>query len=202
MLDGRVGPIGLKLLGERGNRPLLEARARLIDPLNHVQFVQLLIAPAGSTEGGPDVDGNWPALTEAQAVGLNLGSSGTATATFSLEFPLLRDRRLMVQPVYRLNTGRLVHAMPTPYVIDAGRKTVTRDPGKAASDVPVAGFATLGPLVDSRGEPVKDCKVEKDASSLTIEVPAGVRLLSPCSMSTMRRWCWRTSRAISSRRCG
>ena len=85
----------------------------------------------------------------------------------------------MVQPVYRLVTGRLVHAMPTPYVVDARTKTVARDLGKAASDVPVAGFAALGPLVDSRGEPVKDCKVEKDASSLTIEVPAGVRVLSP-----------------------
>ena len=85
----------------------------------------------------------------------------------------------MVQPVYRLDTGRLVHAMPRPYVIDPVRKTVTRELSKATSDVPVAGFEALGPLVDSRGEPVKDCKVKKDASSLTIEVPAGVRVLSP-----------------------
>jgi S1-C subfamily serine protease/regulation of enolase protein 1 (concanavalin A-like superfamily) len=167
MLEGRVGSVALKLLGEQGNRPLLEARARMIDPLNHVQTVQLLIGPGGSTAGGPDADGNWPALTGAQSVQLNRATP-IATASFRLEFPMPKDRRLLVQTIYQLDTGKSVRTMPTPRAIGGG---------------PVDGhgpdFAALGPLVDSRGEPVKDCKVEKDDYSLTIEVPAGVRVLSP-----------------------
>jgi regulation of enolase protein 1 (concanavalin A-like superfamily) len=85
----------------------------------------------------------------------------------------------MVQPVYRLDTGRLVNGTPTPFVLDTNTKTVARDLGKAAGNLPVAGFAALGSLIDALGQPAKDCKVEKEGSSLTIEVPAGVRVLSP-----------------------
>jgi hypothetical protein len=170
MLEGHVGPIGLKLLGEPGNRPLLEARARMIDPLNHVQTVQLLIAPGSSTAGGPDADGNWPALTGAKSVRLNRATP-IATTSFHPEFPLPKDRRLLVQTIYQLDTGKSVRTMTTPIAI--GRK------GGGPDDLRGRDFAALGPLVDSRGEPVKDCKVERDDSSLTIEVPAGVRVLSP-----------------------
>jgi S1-C subfamily serine protease len=178
MLEGRVGSVGLTLRGERGGRATIEARARMIDPLNHVQSVHLLVAPAGSSTGAPDADGNWPALTGAQTIALNRELS-IAAATFPLEFPIPRSRRLMAQAVYRLDSGRVVNAMPTPYVIAAGSTVLKRDQDQSAANSPVASFAALGPLIDSHGQPVRDCNVQRDASSLTIEVPAGVRLLSP-----------------------
>src|SRR5262249_17460849 len=151
-----------------GNRPLVEARARMIDPLNHVQAVQLLIAPVGSAAGRPDADGNWPALTGAQTVQLNRATP-IATASVHLEFPLPKDRQVLVQTIYQLDTGKSVRTMPPPRAIERN--------GGGPGYISGHGFEALGPLVDSRGDPVKDCKVEKDAYSLTIEVPAGVRVL-------------------------
>jgi hypothetical protein len=150
----------------------------MIDPLNHVQYVQLLIAPAAPKAAAPDGDGNWPALTGAQSVDLNRVGP-IARATFPLEFPLTRGRRLMVQAVYRLDTGKMINGMPVPFVLNAGSNTLARDQGdKPAGSLPVASFAALGSLVDALGQPAKDCKVQKEGSSLTIEVPAGVRVLS------------------------
>jgi regulation of enolase protein 1 (concanavalin A-like superfamily) len=178
MLEGRVGPIGLTLGGESAGQANLHAHARMIDSLNHVQIVHLLIAPAGSTPGGPDADGNWPALTGAQMVELSRQAS-TASASFKLGFPIARDRRLMVQAVYRLDAGRVVRTMPTPYVLlRPGSTPMGGEQAGPAINRPAAGFAALGPLIDSRAQPVKDCNLQRDQSSLTIEVPAGVRALS------------------------
>jgi regulation of enolase protein 1 (concanavalin A-like superfamily) len=68
--------------------------------------------------------------------------------------------------------------MPRPYLVPS------RPTGLARADVdpqakgPAASFDVLGPLIDSHKQPVKDCKMQRDANSLTIEVPAGVRMLS------------------------
>jgi S1-C subfamily serine protease/regulation of enolase protein 1 (concanavalin A-like superfamily) len=170
LLAGRVGAISLRIRGPQDRQPLIEARARLIDPLNHVQDIHLVVAPAASTAGGPDADGNWPALTGAQTVQLNRAAL-IPTTSFRLEFPMPKDRRLLVQTIYRLDAGKIVRTMPTP-------KAVGRNGDWPPFDVPGPRFTALGPLVDARGQAVKDCNVQRTPDSLTIEVPAGVRLLS------------------------
>jgi S1-C subfamily serine protease len=170
LLAGRVGAISLRMRGPQDSQPLIEARARLIDPLNHIQDIRLLVAPAGSTAGGPDADGNWPALAGAQSVQLNRAAP-IPTTSFRLEIPVPKDRRLLVQTIYQLDTGKIIRTMPTPK--DIGRN------GGGGSNFTGPSFTALGPLVDSRGQAVKDCSVRRTPDSLTIEVPAGVRLLSP-----------------------
>jgi regulation of enolase protein 1 (concanavalin A-like superfamily) len=85
----------------------------------------------------------------------------------------------MVQASYRLDSGKLVYTMPRPYQIPSRPTDLTPDDVEPATRGPVASFAALGPLVDSRKEPVKDCQVQREGNTLSIEVPAGVRLLSP-----------------------
>jgi regulation of enolase protein 1 (concanavalin A-like superfamily) len=84
----------------------------------------------------------------------------------------------MIQTVYRLDSGKLVYTMPRPYLVPSRPTGLARADVEPAAKGPAATFAALGPLIDSHKQPVKDCQMQKEAGSLTIEVPAGVRLLS------------------------
>ena len=84
----------------------------------------------------------------------------------------------MVQTAYRLDSGKLVYTMPRPYQVPSRPTSLARADVEPQARGPIATFAVLGPLIDPHKQPVKDCKIQRDANSLTIEVPAGVRLLS------------------------
>jgi regulation of enolase protein 1 (concanavalin A-like superfamily) len=179
MLDGRVGPISLAMRGEHGGQADLQVRVRLIDPLNKVQSVEFLYAPAGGSRPGPgpDADGSWSPLPGAQTVSLSRNGA-TATANFQAPLNSIRDRRLMVQAVYQLDSGKRVYSMPRPYLVPSRPTGLARADAEPRAKGPTASFDVLGPLIDSHKQPAKDCKMQRDADSLTIEVPAGVRLLS------------------------
>src|SRR5579883_1468916 len=180
MLDGRIGPISLAMRGERGGQADLQVRVRLIDPLNKVQSVEFLYAPAGGGQrpgAGPDADGSWAPLPGAQTVSLNRDGA-TASGTIQARLNSIRDRRLMVQTAYRLDSGKLVYSMPKPYLVPTRPTGLARAGGAPKAKGVAPTFGLLGPLIDSHKQPVKDCQMQKDANSLTIEVPAGVRLLS------------------------
>ena len=70
--------------GDRGGQANLQVQVRLIDPLNHIQSVDLLYAPAGGRSGaaGPDAEGSWSPLPQSQTI--NLTRNGAiASASFS-----------------------------------------------------------------------------------------------------------------------
>ncbi len=179
MLEGRIGPISLAMRGEHGGQADLQVQVRLIDPLNHIQSVEFLYAPTTvrRPEVGPGTDGSWSPLAGAQTVSLNRNGT-TASATIQAPVKSPQDRRLMVQTVYRLDSGKLVYTMPRPYQVPSRPTALARTDVEPRAKGPIANFDVLGPLIDSQKQPVKDCQIQRNANSLTIEVPAGVRLLS------------------------
>jgi S1-C subfamily serine protease/regulation of enolase protein 1 (concanavalin A-like superfamily) len=179
VLDGRLGALKLGMQGESGGQANMQVEVNLIDPRQRIRSVDFLFAPAAkmSASAGPDSEGNWPRLRDAQIV--NLGVRGaTASGGFRAAVKSPDDRRLVVQASYRLANGKIVYTHPTPYEIPTRRTILTRAAALPRNSSPLATFAVLGPLTDPLQNSVKDCHVRRDASSMTIEVPAGVRLLS------------------------
>jgi S1-C subfamily serine protease/regulation of enolase protein 1 (concanavalin A-like superfamily) len=178
MLDGRIGSVSLAMRGERGGLAELQVRVRLIDPLNHIQSLDFLYAPGSAGPGaGPDANGSWSPLPGAQTVSLSRNGA-TASATIQAPVNSLQNRRLMVQAAYRLDSTKLLYTMPQAYDVPSRPTSLARAGGEPEAKGPTATFAVLGPLIDCHKQPVKDCKLQRDANSLTIEVPPGVRLLS------------------------
>jgi regulation of enolase protein 1 (concanavalin A-like superfamily) len=179
MLDGRVGALSMAMRGDHAGQADLQVRVRLIDPLNHIKSVDFLYAPGsvGNSATGPDSDGSWAPLPGAQTVSL-YRDGATASATIQARVKSPRDRRLMVQTAYRLDSGKLIYTMPRPYQVPSRPTSLARADVEPQPTSPVATFAVLGSLVDSHKQPVKDCQLQRDANSLTIEVPAGVRMMS------------------------
>jgi regulation of enolase protein 1 (concanavalin A-like superfamily) len=178
MLDGRIGSVSLAMRGERGGLAELQVRVRVIDPLSRIESLDLLFAPSSSrSDAAPDGDGSWPPLPGAQTVSLNRNGA-VAMATFQAPITSLQDRRMIVQTVHRLASGKLVYTMPRPIQIPSRTAGFANADGEARAKRPNATFATLSALIDSHKQPVKDCRLKRDANSLTIEVPPGVRLLS------------------------
>ena len=94
----------------------------------------------------------------------------------------------MVQTVYRLDSGKVVYTMPRPYQVPSRPTALARADVEPQAKEPIATFAVLGPLIDPHKQPVKDCQVQREANSLTIEVPAGCPLAQQTnSMSATRR---------------
>jgi regulation of enolase protein 1 (concanavalin A-like superfamily) len=141
--------------------------------------VELLYAPDSirRPQPAPDADGSWVALTGAETVSLNRNGA-TASATIQASVKSLRDRRLVIQTVYRLDSGKVVYTMPGPYQVPSRPTPLARAGVESQATGPIATFAVLGPLIDLHKQPVNDCQLQRDAKSLTIEVPAGVRMLS------------------------
>lgn len=118
MLDGRLGSIRLAMRRERRGLADLEVEATLLDPLKQVRSAELLYITAGSTPtgSGPNADGSWPALPNATSVSLELNQE-TASAAFQAPLTAPTGRRLMVQAVCHLASGRLVCTAPMPYEV-------------------------------------------------------------------------------------
>ena len=179
MLDGQIGATRLAMRGERSGMADLDIQVPLIDPMKHIQSVEFHYgrSDGGGPRTGPDAEGNWPLLPDAQTVSLNR-SGATASATIRAPLGSPQDRRLFVQTTFRLDSGKLVRAMPKPYQIPSRPTGFARADLATEPSEPMGTFAVLGRLIDPQKQPVKDCKVKRDADSLTIRVPAGVRLLS------------------------
>jgi S1-C subfamily serine protease/regulation of enolase protein 1 (concanavalin A-like superfamily) len=181
MLDGRVGGLSLSFKKETGGTADIEARATLIDPLNKIRSVEVLFIPA--PEGKPAFkrgpDGSWPPLEGATRVSLSQNQNGAvATGSFQADVASLSGRRLFVQTSYEDGTGKVVYTNPSTYVIP-NKPTAMASVGDA-EEKPARGralplsFTRLGPLVDI----AKNCKLEREDASFSIDVPAGVHLLS------------------------
>ncbi len=179
MLDGRVGALSMAMRGEHAGQADLQVRVRLIDPLNRIKSVDFLYAPGsvGHRATGPDSDVSWAPLPGARTVNL-YRDGATASATIQAPVKSPRDRRLMVQTAYRLDSGKLIYTMPRPYQVPSRPTSLARADVEPQPTGPVATFAVLGSLIDSHKQPVRDCQLQRDAKSLTIEVPAGVRMIS------------------------
>jgi S1-C subfamily serine protease/regulation of enolase protein 1 (concanavalin A-like superfamily) len=182
VLDGRVGALKLGMQGESGGQARLQVEVSLVDPCRRIQSVDFLFAPGDKApaSAGPNSDGSWPPLHDAQTVSLDVRGP-TAIGSFKAPIKSASDRRLLVQAGYRLATGKTIYTYPTPYQVPTRRTTLTRaglEPPSRNPNGPVANFAALGPLTDPLKNSVKDCRLHREAGGMTIEVPAGVRLLS------------------------
>jgi regulation of enolase protein 1 (concanavalin A-like superfamily) len=102
-----------------------------------------------------------------------------ASATFQVTLTAPTDRRLMVQGVCHLASGRLVSTAPMPYEVPTKKTELTAVDAEPRAMKPAGSFELLGPLIDPLKQPAKDCELRNDGSILTIQVPPGVRLLSP-----------------------
>jgi regulation of enolase protein 1 (concanavalin A-like superfamily) len=86
-------------------------------------------------------------------------------------------RQVLVQTAYQDGVGRTLYTRPEPFnVPDKPSAMVAVGAPKGPGSRPGAkpAFATLGPLID----PGKDCKAERSESKITLDLPAGVHLLS------------------------
>ena len=181
MLEGRLGPTRLGMKGESGGQANLQVQVSLIDPLKRIESVDFLFAPAakGSQSAGPDADGSWPPLENAETVNLTI-SGPSASGDFKAKIKSPADRRLVVQTAYHLASGKTVYTNPTPYQVPTRPMALARTGAAERPNQrgPVATFSVLGPLIDPLKNAVKDSKIERDPTSMTIEVPPGLHLLS------------------------
>jgi regulation of enolase protein 1 (concanavalin A-like superfamily) len=179
-MAGRLGSIRFAKRKERLGLADLDVEATLFDPLNQVQFTELLYTAAETTPAiaRPNPDGSWPALPSATSVRLKLNQE---IASAALQVPLsgLTGRRLIVQGVCHLAPGRVVCSAPMPYEIPNKTTDLIALDAEPRPSSPVGSFELLGPLIDPLKQTVKDCELRKSGSTLTIQVPPGVRLLSP-----------------------
>jgi S1-C subfamily serine protease/regulation of enolase protein 1 (concanavalin A-like superfamily) len=174
MLEGRLGRLSLAFQAERSGSADLRVQAKVIDPLNQIRMVAFHYVTAVPGQGlpKPNADGTWPPLPGAARV--NMAVNGPlAYAPFQV--PLRGMRQLLVQASYMDSRGRTFYTSPVPYVVPT-RPTGLAAVGAVSSpeSKPKPTFGVLGPLVDV----AKNCKTSRDDGSLTIEVPAGVHLLS------------------------
>ena len=128
MLDGRLGTIRLAMRKERRGLVELDVEATLLDPLKHVRSAELLYTTAGATppEAGPSTDGSWPSLPGATSVSMEINQE-TASATFQAPLTGSTVRRLIVQAVCHLASGRLICTAPLTYEVPT--RPTARRPG-------------------------------------------------------------------------
>jgi regulation of enolase protein 1 (concanavalin A-like superfamily) len=146
----------------------------VIDPLNRVRSVEFLYVPASGSAPAPGPDGHYPPLPNATRVPLSLNGQ-VATGMFQMAGPRPASRKLLVQASYQDASGNVVYTAPVPYdVPDRPTNLAAVGAAGARSSALAPSFAALGELVDQ----ARNCKSSRDADSLTIEIPAGVHLLS------------------------
>jgi S1-C subfamily serine protease/regulation of enolase protein 1 (concanavalin A-like superfamily) len=174
MFDGKVGRLSLALRDQSGATSSFQAEAMVIDPLNRIKSVEFLYAPETARAPEPRPDGNYLPLPNASRVTMNLNGR-VASGFFQTEAGTgAPGRRLLLQASYRDGSGNTVYTAPVTYNVPARPTTLAAVGGSASPRALPPSFAALGDLVD----PSKNCKSSRDAGSLTIELPAGVHLLS------------------------
>ena len=180
MLDGRVGALSMAMRGEHAGQADLPGPGPPDRPAEPYQVRRFpLCRPAVSVIARRGRIPTGAGLRSRGARTFNLNcSEATASATIQAPVKSPRDRRLMVQTAYRLDSGKLIYTMPRPYQVPSRPTSLARADVERQPTGPVATFAVLGSLIDSHKQPVKDCQLQRDAKSLTIEVPAGVRMIS------------------------
>jgi S1-C subfamily serine protease len=179
MLDGRIGQILLALTGLQQNTANLQIQTRVIDPMSRIKGVEFLYVrdAVDKAKPAPNPDGTWPPLANANRVSLAInGLFATAPLQTTLNGP--SGRKMLIQASYADKDGKTIYTAPITYEIPLRPTTLA-----AASGAPLGtsaarkklSFTTLGEMVD----PAKNCKLTRSDSSVTIDVPAGVHLLSP-----------------------
>jgi S1-C subfamily serine protease/regulation of enolase protein 1 (concanavalin A-like superfamily) len=177
MLDGRIGRVSLALQSENGGMADLRIEARLIDPLGKIRSVSLLVGPSSGSQiiTNPG-DGMFSPMPDATRVNLKVnGPSASGLVKFNVSGS--PGRQVLVQTAYQDGVGRTLYTRPEPFnVPDKPSAMVAVGAPKGPGSRPGAkpAFATLGPLID----PGKDCKAERSESKITLDLPAGVHLLS------------------------
>jgi len=181
MLDGRVGRLSLAFHREEHGSAELQVQAKLIDPMGHIKQVDLYYLPLRRQR--PDIkqnaDGTWPPLPGGTKVSLAFNPP-IASAVFEADLTKALRRDILLQAVYTDDAGNTVYGNPVPYQVPRRPTSLASvggapQPGEKEPVKIDLAFAALGPLVD----PVKNCKLERDESFATIEIPAGVHVLSP-----------------------
>ncbi len=177
MLDGTVGQLMIALTGLQQGTANLQVQTRVIDPLGRIKAVEFLYLRDAPDKAmpKPNPDGTWPPLANANRVGLAMnGLFASAPLQTTVNGP--SGRKMLVQASYQDKDGKTVYMNPTPYEIPARPTTFASigapPPGTAGKKA--QSFAVLGELVD----PSKNCKLTRTDSSLAIDVPGGVHLLS------------------------
>jgi regulation of enolase protein 1 (concanavalin A-like superfamily) len=102
-----------------------------------------------------------------------------ASAVLQVPVSGLTGRRLIVQGVCHLASGRVVCSAPMPYEIPNKTTPLIALDAEPGPSSPAGSFELLGPLIDPLKHPLKDCELRNNGAALTIQVPPGVRLLSP-----------------------
>jgi S1-C subfamily serine protease/regulation of enolase protein 1 (concanavalin A-like superfamily) len=179
MLDGRLGRLSMAFRAEKEGKADLQVQVKVIDPLKQVRGVSFYFVPAANTQQPlpkPNSDGTWPPLPGATSIRLGVNDQ-VATAPFQAPVNESAGRRLLVQASYLDNQGRTIYTNPVSYQIPVKPTGMLAIGGAAAQEGPKLAptFKALGPLADAN----KNCKMSRDEKSLTIDVPAGVHLLSP-----------------------
>jgi regulation of enolase protein 1 (concanavalin A-like superfamily) len=177
MLDGQVGRVLIALTGLQQGTANLQVQTRVIDPLGKIKAVELLYVRDGVDAAMPKVnpDGTWPALANANRVGLSInGLFASAPLQTTLNGP--SGRKMLVQASYQDRDGKTVYMSPVNYEIPARPTNLSAvaTPAPSRSGPKGETVTVLGEMVD----PSKNCKTTRSGNSLTIEVPAGVHLLS------------------------
>jgi S1-C subfamily serine protease/regulation of enolase protein 1 (concanavalin A-like superfamily) len=177
MLDGRVGRVMIALTGLQQGTANLQIQTRVIDPLGKIKAVEFLYVRDGVDKAMPKAnpDGTWPPLANANRVGLAMnGAYATAPLQTTLNGP--SGRKMLVQASYQDQGGKTVYTSPISYEIPTRPTSLSAvgAPPPSRSAKKGETVAVLGEMVD----PAKNCKLTRTASSLTIEVPAGIHLLS------------------------
>ncbi len=175
MLGGKLGRLSVAFKGEQGSAANLQVLTRVIDPLKKVRDVSFLYGPAPAPGKGPKplADGSWAAIEGGTAIRLTRRDQ---VAMGAAQVPLQGARKVQVQTAYLDEQGKTIYSLPIMYEVpDKPTEFVTIGlPPSRETPKLKPTFQLLGPLVN----PSKQCKLFKDDKSVTLNIPAGVHLMS------------------------
>jgi regulation of enolase protein 1 (concanavalin A-like superfamily) len=112
------------------------------------------------------------------ATRVNLKVNGqTASGLVKFNVTGAPGRQVLVQTGYQDGAGRTLYTRPEPFEVPdkpSSLMAVGAPKGPMSRPGYKPAFGSLGPLMD----PGKDCKADRSESKITLELPAGVHLLS------------------------
>jgi S1-C subfamily serine protease len=131
------------------------------DQFGRVSLIQINGGLESGNSGGPVVE-----KRTGELVGVAVAKiDGSSTVCFAI--PASELQRLLERPMDTV-AAEVQGAKQNPLVAPLPVKRGPENP-----------FAVLGPLIDPLKQPAKGCERQRDGGVLTIQVPAGVKLLSP-----------------------